>query len=433
MHRLDTSSRLPDVGEGGGTGNLSRLFRVRHVMGNLKRQSGRCPSDVDESRRPIRVGLNAHLLSQRSDYRGAGLSRYIHYLLASLPCADSYIEYHAFVHDQELSHKGWKVHRTGLPTSSPWARILWEQFVQPALLKRHEVQLTHGPVYVAPLNSPCRCVVTVHDLGFVRCPEHLRSSSSLYLRLFTRLSVHRASKIIAVSGSTKRDLLRWVNLDPERVEVIHHGVEEAYHPIRDSERMAAFRQRRSLPEKMILYVGTLEPRKNVETLIRAYARLKRRSVVPHILVVGGARGWRYEGIFAVAEQLGLSGEVIFPGFLPQNELPLWYNAADLFVYPSMYEGFGWPPLEAMACGVPVITSNASSLPEVVGEAALTVDPHDVDGLVDAMYSVLSVASVGERLSHAGRERSSEFTWERTARATARVYRQAATQWIDDDD
>ena len=153
----------------------------------------------------------------------------------------------------------------------------------------------------------------------------------------------------------------------------------------------------------------------------------------NILVVGGARGWRYEGIFAVAEQLGLSGEVIFPGFLPQNELPLWYNAADLFVYPSMYEGFGWPPLEAMACGVPVITSNVSSLPEVVGDAALTVDPHDVDGLADAMYSVLSVASVGERLSQAGRQRSREFTWEQTARATARVYRQAAAQWNDADD
>jgi len=381
----------------------------------------------------LRVGVNAHLLSLRSDYRDAGVSSYINYLLTYLPDADPNIEFHAYLHDQELPCHRWRVHRSFLPTDNPWIRILWEQFMQPVLLRRHANDVVHGPVYVAPLVCSCPRIITVHDLSFVRCPEYLPSLKSRYLRLFTRLSAHRASKIIAVSTSTKRDLLQWLDLESDRVEVIHHGVEDVYRPIQDHRQIAEFRQRRHLPEKMILFVGTLEPRKNVEILIQAYGRLKRGGAIPHTLVIGGAKGWAYKRIYASIGELGLSDQVFFAGFLPRKELPLWYNAADLFVYPSLYEGFGLPPLEAMACGTPVITSNTTSLPEVVGGAAITVDPLDVEGLADAMYSVLSSGSLREWLSQAGRERARQFTWERTARATALVYRQAATRRSGDGD
>ena len=395
-------------------------------MRNMPRQGQADSHDPTESLSPLRVGLNAHLLSMRSSYRGAGLSRYVHQLLTHLPGADPDMEFHAYMHDQEFAPRGWRLHRTQLPTDGPWGRILWEQLLQPLSLKAHKTQVVHGPVYVAPLVSPCPRVITVHDLSFVRCPEHLPSPNRQYLRLLTRLSARRASRIIVVSANTKRELLQWLGLDPELVEVIHHGVADDYQPIRNNGRVAAFRERHGLPDKMILFVGTLEPRKNVETLIRAYARLRRRHAIPHVLVIGGAKGWDYDRIFSVAEELSLSGQVIFPGFLPRGELPLWYNATDLFVYPSVYEGFGWPPLEAMACGAPVVTSSASSLPEVVGEGALTVDPHNVEGLANAMYDVLSSDSTRERLSEAGMKRATRFTWERTANATARVYRQAVT-------
>jgi len=183
----------------------------------------------------------------------------------------------------------------------------------------------------------------------------------------------------------------------------------------------ALRRKRGLPQRMILFVGTLEPRKNAETLIRAYARLRRASAIPHRLVLAGGRGWRYEGLFALVEELGLQDDVLFPGFVPYDELPLWYNAADLFVFPSLYEGFGLPPLEAMACGVPVVVSSVSSLPEVVGDAGLLVDPLDVEGLAEAMARVLNDGALRAEMRGRGLARAERFSWLETARGTVRVY------------
>jgi glycosyltransferase involved in cell wall biosynthesis len=175
---------------------------------------------------------------------------------------------------------------------------------------------------------------------------------------------------------------------------------------------------------MILFVGTIEPRKNVARLVEAYSRLRDGQVK---LVIGGARGWLYEEVFARVEELELTGDVLFPGYIPPDELPLWYNAAELFVYPSLYEGFGLPPLEAMACGTPVITSNVSSLPEVVGEAGLTVDPMDSMGLAEAMNQVLADEALRQSMRERGLSRASRFSWAKAARETVGVYRRALSR------
>jgi len=179
-----------------------------------------------------------------------------------------------------------------------------------------------------------------------------------------------------------------------------------------------------LPERFILFLGTIEPRKNIINLIKAFAKLQTCEPANLKLVIGGAKGWFYEDVFARVEELGLRDEVLFPGYIPASELPLWYNAAELFVYPSLYEGFGLPPLEAMACGTPVVATNTSSLPEVVGKAGMLVDPLAVEELAEAMRRVLNDETLWQEMRGQGLRRAQGFSWTKTAQETVQVYQRA---------
>ena len=311
--------------------------------------------------------------------------------------------------------------RSRWPTYRPGIRIFWEQVLQPLEVRTEGIALLHSPVNVQPLFLPCKGLVTATDLSFMVFPQSFRTFQRFYQRLFTRWSVRRAAHVIAISSSTARDLTRFFAVPSAKVSVVFPGVDAAYQPILDAQVLADFRRQRHLPEKFILFVGTLEPRKNLLTLLQAYVQFRRQANTGHKLVLAGGRGWLYEPIFAAIEQLGLQTDVILPGFIPEDELPLWYNTADVFVYPSLYEGFGLPPLEAMACGRPVIVSNSSSLPEVVGDAALLVDPHRADQWVDALVLLCQDSGLRAGLAARGLERAREFTWTRMARETIRVY------------
>jgi glycosyltransferase involved in cell wall biosynthesis len=368
----------------------------------------------------MHIGLNAHLLSLAETYRGAGINRYIHNLLTHLPLVDPDNRYTAFLGDRRFTSSGLALKFSRLPTYKPVVRIFWEQVVQPFALKKEGVDLLHALAFVTPLLSPCPSVVTIYDLSFLLYPESFKRSKRFYLSLFTRLSAKRARHIIAISESTKRDVVRLLGVSSEKVEVVYCGIEEAFRPL-PQDQVAAFRSKRGLPERFVLFVGTIEPRKNVTSLIEAFADL-RFAICDLRLVIGGAKGWFYEDVFARMEELGLEGEVMFPGYIPAGELPLWYNAAELFVYPSLYEGFGLPPLEAMACGTPVVASNTSALPEVVGEAGLTVDPSDVEGLAEAMRRVLGDEALRQEMRERGLRRAQGFSWTKTAQETVQVYR-----------
>lgn len=377
-------------------------------------------------RRP-RIALNAHLLSTDASYRGAGVSRYIHSLLQHLPEVDHAAEYVALVRRDAPHAPGWRCCRGGWITAHPPARVAWEQLAQPWRLWRERIDLLHAPVYVGPAIATCPMVVTVHDLSFYLYPELLRRASRAYLQRLTRLSVERAVGIIAVSRSTRDDLAHVLGVAPERITVIHNGVDAAMQPMADRAAVEAFRRRRGLPEHFCLFVGTLEPRKNVPALLEAYALLRDRWGGDHRLVLAGGRGWGYDEIETVLARLRLGpDDVILPGFVPQDELPLWYNAADLFVYPAIYEGFGIPPLEAMACGTPVMVSNRSSLPEVVADAGIIVDPDDVEGLAVALRDVLGDGERRQALRAAGLARARGFSWRETARNTAALYHNILT-------
>jgi glycosyltransferase involved in cell wall biosynthesis len=374
--------------------------------------------------RAIHVGVNAHLLSLAESYRSAGITWYIYRLLCHLPEADPQIEYTVFLSERRyVAAPGVQIEVSRLPTYRPWARIVWEQAVQPWATSRAGVDLIHEPAFVGPLASNCPVVITIHDLSFLFYPQGFRALNRLYLKLFTRLSVQRARRIIAVSESTKRDLVQQYGISPARIDVVYHGVDSGFRPL-PAAKVAAFKAERGLPDRFILFVGTLEPRKNVVRLIESYARLPKAR--PPLMLVGG-RGWLYNELFARVEALNLADEIHVVGYVPAEDLCLWYNAADLFVYPSVYEGFGLPPLEAMACGTPVITSTTSSLPEVVGQAGLLVDPTDTEALAMAMEQVLTSVQVRERMQLAGLARAQGFSWLETARCTVDSFRQALAE------
>jgi glycosyltransferase involved in cell wall biosynthesis len=371
--------------------------------------------------RTIHVGVNAHLLSLAESYRGAGINWYIHNLLRHLPEVDPEIRFTVFLSERRFSATpGLQVQLSRLPTHRPPVRILWEQGLQPWALRPTKVQLLHGPAFVGPLLSSVPFVVTVHDLSFLLYPEGFRKPNRLYLTSFTRWSVQRARRVIAVSDSTRRDVVRLYGISPDKVDVVHNGVDPCFQPLPASE-ITAFKVKQGLPERFLLFVGTLEPRKNVIRLIESYAQLPADR--PPLMLVGG-KGWLYDEIFARVETLGLGDNVRFAGFVPPEDLPKWYNAATLFVYPSLYEGFGLPPLEAMACGTPVVTSTASSLPEVVGPAGLSVDPTDTEALTEAMDQVLRDQDLQDKMRAAGLVQAQGFSWQETARRTADSYRRA---------
>jgi glycosyltransferase involved in cell wall biosynthesis len=296
---------------------------------------------------------------------------------------------------------------------------LWEQLAQPWELSRLRPSLYHGLAFVSPVFSAVPSVVTVYDLSFRRMPDRFPPAQRLYLSAFTAWSCRRARRVIAISESTRADLVRLLGLPPDRVDVAYPGVEAVYRPLPAGE-VEAFRARRGLPEAFVLYLGTLEPRKNLAQLVRAYAAL-RASQPGLTLVLAGAKGWWYAELFQLVQTLQLENCVLFPGFVPTDEKPLWYNAAAAFAYPSAYEGFGLPVAEALACGRPVVTTSVSSLPEAGGPAALLVPPGEVEALADALRRALT--QTPDELAR-GPAHAARFRWEATAAETVRSYRRA---------
>jgi glycosyltransferase involved in cell wall biosynthesis len=261
--------------------------------------------------------------------------------------------------------------------------------------------------------------VTVYDLSFKLMPERFRPAQRLYLNALTAYSCRRARRVIAISESTRADLQRYFGLARERIDVAYPGIEPVFRPL-PAAMVEGFRARQGLPARFILYLGTLEPRKNLASLVQAFATL--HTAQPDLfLLLAGARGWWYQDLLRQVERLGLAEAVLFPGYVPEEELPLWYNAAAAFAYPSSYEGFGLPVAEALACGRPVVTSTAGSLPEAAGEVALLAPPGDAEALAAALERALHLTpdELARGPGHAAR-----FTWPATAAQTVASYRRA---------
>jgi glycosyltransferase involved in cell wall biosynthesis len=377
------------------------------------------------STQAVHIGLNAHLLSSSQSYRGAGISWYIRNLLKNLDqVSPDFLQYRVFLSDRAFREPSLALQYSRLPTRRPLVRILWEQLIQPLALRRAKVDLLHAMAFVAPVAVPCPFVVTVYDLSFWRYPDAFRPFNRWYLKHFTAYSVKRARAVIAISESTRQDVIKFLNVPPDRVHTIYCGVDGNFRSLPEA-KVAAFKKAHQLPDTFVLFLGTLEPRKNIDGLIRAFARWREEDPAAPPLIVAGAKGWYYAKIFEQVEALNLTDSIRFPGYIPQDELPLWYNAASLFVYPSHFEGFGLPTLEAMACGTPVITSTVSSLPEVAGSDGTTarlVNPSDIGALARAMAELMSQPDQRASMSEKGKIRAAGFRWEKTARETVALYK-----------
>lgn len=274
------------------------------------------------------------------------------------------------------------------------------------------LDLFHQPDFVLPPTRPAtRTIVTVHDLSFMHDPTTVMPGMVAYLTRLVPDSVNRADRVIAVSEATRQDLMAFFQTPPEKISVLYHGVSPEFRPVPQAERLAAVRQKYGLGEgPLVLSVGTIHPRKNYRRLVAAFA-----GIQPGVsLVIAGSKGWAYDEVFDEVARHNLEERVLFPGFVAEADLPALYSAADLFIYPSLWEGFGLPLLEAMACGTPVIAANRSALPEVVGQAGLLVDPEDTTAIAGAMVKVLEDAGLRQQLAAAGRARAALFTWERMA-------------------
>jgi len=303
-------------------------------------------------------------------------------------------------------------------------RMVWMQLQAPRAIRRLQPDVVHFTNGMLPIASMAPTVVTIHDMSLTLYPRYHPLRRVLLNRPLVNLAARRASAIITVSESAKRDIVRVYGLAPERVHVVHEAAAPAFRPVADAYALERVRRRYGLAERVILYVGTIEPRKNLPKLIEAFARRRRSGDLQHQLVCVGPYGWLSRDLDARVERLRAGGAVRFTGYVPFADLPALYNLSEMFVFPSIYEGFGLPVIEAMACGTPVVAGRNSALGEIAGGAMEHLDDLDVGPLGDAMVRLAADAERRRHLSRLGLERARAFSWDRAARETLEVYRLA---------
>lgn len=369
----------------------------------------------------MRIGIDATPLPPRP----VGAGRYIIQLIRALVAQESPDQLIVFCQQSRAAllglHPSPRLSLVILPDQSPPSRLVWEQTLFPRLAARHRLDLLHSLHYTLPIAYPGRRVVTFHDMTFFLFPRLHTLPKRYFFRLFIHLSARLADALIADSESTRQDAIRFTGVSPQKISTVLLGVTPEFRPLNDAQRLAQVRRKYNLPKHYLLYVGLIEPRKNVPALLQAFARIA-PQIPDHSLVIAGRPGWHYDQFLQQYRQIGLQNRLHFTGYVAQEDLPAVYNMADCFVYPSTYEGFGLPVLEAMACGAPVITTNVSSMPEIVADAGILLPPQDVPGLAQAILRLIHSPQERRLLSEKGLQRAASFTWERTAAQTLAVYR-----------
>jgi len=367
----------------------------------------------------VNIGVDATGMG----WQKGGGAFYVINIIKALSQTDRDNQYYVFCSDKSYSSLG------GLPgnflvlkaaPTNVALRLLWEQTVLPFYLcRKYRISVMFGPNYIVPFFKPgFRTVVTIFDLSFYP----LAALYPVRRRLFQwiiRWSILRADNIIAISECTKRDILKYVGDYSEKITVIYLAAEERFREAVPKEETDVIRKRYKIGgNPYLLYVGFLEPRKNVERLLRAFASVKDK--IPHLLVIAGGKGWWYDDTYALAESLNLKNRIIFTGYVPDEDLPALYTGADLLAFLSLYEGFGIAALEAICCGTPVLASNNSALPEVVGEAGMLADPYDINDISEKMLLLLNDAERMKICRSRCATVSNNFNWYETAQRTLKI-------------
>lgn len=314
-----------------------------------------------------------------------------------------------------------------VPTGLPGVRAVKEQWTVSRMASKTRPSVVHYPASIGPWLPavPSRSVlektvVTVHDLAYLKFPEKFTGGRRLYYRMAMVRGACRAAHVIADSENTRRDLVELAGVSEDRITVVHLGVDAALAPVEDSDELDRVREKYSLPNRFFLFVGTIEPRKNIDCIVDAFTEISGET--DHDLVVAGRRGWGFGPLYERIEQTGLTDRIFMPGRIEDADLSAVYSLATAFVWPTLYEGFGLPPLESMACGTPVISSDIPVIREVAGDAAILVDPESSSELADAMRRISASDTLRAEMSGRGIERARMFPWDKTAARTMDVYR-----------
>jgi glycosyltransferase involved in cell wall biosynthesis len=364
----------------------------------------------------VRIGIDARKLH---DF---GIGTYIRNLLRQLARMDERTEYVVVCRPEDreaLSTLGDNFR--AVPESAPNYSVA-EQVKIPLALQRERVTLFHAPHYVLPALVRCRSVVTIHDCIHLMFPQYLPNRFAFaYAKTSIGMAAKRATRVLTVSESSKRDILRFVDAEPDKIDVIYNAYDERFAIDPAEEDVVRVRERFQLQDEFVLYAGNVKPHKNLERLIEAFQIVRKRGLDHLKLVMIGDEISKYTALRRAVHRYQLHKYVRFLGYLPEETLAVMYRLAGVFVFPSLYEGFGLPPLEAMASGTPVVTSNVSSLPEVAGDAAILVDPYDPAAIADGIFRVLTDERLRKHLSQRGLARAGMFSWEQSVRRVHKIY------------
>ena len=368
----------------------------------------------------MRIGIDARKLH---DF---GIGTYIRNLLRHLARLDTQTDFVVLCRPEDCASVAAIGENFRAVAATAGNYTLAEQIAIPLALRREGVTLFHAPHYVLPPLVRCRSVVTIHDCIHLMFPQYLPNRAALaYARTSIRLAARRATRVLTVSESSKRDILRFVDTQPEKIDVIYNAYDERFGIAPPEEDVERVRERYQLHDPFVLYAGNVKPHKNLERLIEAFDLVRNRGVAPLKLVLIGDEISKYAALRRAVHQHQLHKYVRFVGYLPEKTLAVMYRLASVFVFPSLYEGFGLPPLEAMASGTPVVTSNVSSLPEVAGDAAVLVDPYSPDAIADGIYRVMSDDALRAELRVKGPLRARQFSWAQSVGRVREIYGEVA--------
>ena len=305
--------------------------------------------------------------------------------------------------------------------SRTYDRLIWENIYLPKVARKNKVDILHTPAFCMPyIKGRWKAIVTIHDLIGAKFPEHLSFASRCYWSQWLPYVNRKADLIIADSECTKKDIMELMKVPEHKIRVIYLAADKQFKPCPKNDSLARC-EKYNIPQPYILFLGNVEPRKNLPRLIRSFSTLRRKNKIQHSLVIAGSRSWKYPEIDHVIRETETGAFIKFLNYVDEKDLVYLYNGADLFVYPSIYEGFGLPLLEAMQCGVPVLTSNVSSMPEVGGDAVFYINPSNEGELADGIYTILSNTAVMKKLREKGLEQIRKFNWEITAQQTLKAY------------
>ena len=360
----------------------------------------------------------------------SGVGFYVRYLVEALGKIDKKNSYFLITNNQEEEVLGefaqnCRFLATWFSNENHVLGDLWENFFLPLRLFWNQIDIFHGPAFLIPsLYRHRASVVTVHDLVAYSYPHTIPIKYKYYMRMLIRAATLRADKVLVDSYSVKNELMDRLKVPEEKIHVVPLGVSPSYRVVNNRNLIKSVKEKYGIKKDYILQVGNIEPRKNLPRLFNAFSLVKEKTNNSYQLVNVGKKGWLYKEIFEMLNKYGLQEDIIFTEYVPEEDLVLLYNGAELLAYPSLYEGFGLPILEAMSCGTPVITSNVSSMPEVAGKAALLIDPLNGEEIAWAIHKVLTDTELKNRLKNSGLERTAFFSWEKTARQTLEVYQEA---------